>query len=97
MASSASWLAREPERTGRRCRMRAARFYCGLRAWHSTTANALLFPAPVPAKTDVAWKTDEPATLDAAGAEVGESSGSRNQQSHIPSGARQPADVWMRS
>ena len=47
-------LAREPERTGRRCRMSGARFYCGLRAWHSTTANALLFPAPVPAKPDLA-------------------------------------------
>ena len=29
-----------------------ARFYCGLRAWHSTTANALLFPASAPAKPD---------------------------------------------
>jgi hypothetical protein len=27
-----------------------ARFYCGLRARHSTTANALLFPASAPAK-----------------------------------------------
>ena len=53
MASSASGLAREPERTGHRCRISGARFYCGLRAWHSTTAN-LLFPAPVPAKPDVA-------------------------------------------
>ena len=43
------------------------------------------------------WKTDEPATLEAAGAELGEPSGSRNQQAHIPAGARQPADVWRRS
>ena len=78
--------------------MSGARFYCGLRAWHSTTANALLFPAPVPAKPlGLLWKTDEPATLEAAGAELGEPSGSRNQHARIPSGARQPADVWMRS
>ena len=43
------------------------------------------------------WQTDEPATLEAAGAELGEPSGSRNQQARIPAGARQPADVWMRS
>jgi hypothetical protein len=34
-----------------------ARFYCGLRAWHTTTATALLFPRPMPAKRKVSgWR-----------------------------------------
>ena len=88
MASSASWLAREPERTGRRCRIAAPGSIAVSAPGIPRPRTRCFFPPRCPPNPMCPWKTDEPATLDAAGAELGEPSGSRNQQAHIPSGAR---------
>jgi hypothetical protein len=82
----------QPERNGAPLPHGGAPFNCGLRAWHSTTANASVFPACLPAKPlGLLWLTGEPATLGQAGVDPGEPSGSRNQQAKIPSAPASPA------